>query len=347
MRTVAYLAVAPEGRTHAEASGCATGAVPGLRTLTEAIHAEGAAASAQIGHAGPVANARSNQAPEPRAVEALQPAVDALHSRRDRDRSRAHHDGLRRAARLVEEAGFDAVEVHLGHNYLLSSFLSPEPQRPQGPVRRLAREPGRFSREIVRRASATPSAGDVAVTAKLNMVDGYPGGHEDRRQPRSSPTCSRRTAASTPSCSPAGSCYANPMFLFRGDAPLEEFADTLPWPMKIGFKLVRQEVHARPTRSRRPTSGRRPNGSSDSPRCHSSCWAASTTGRPSRWPRRGIRLRRDGPRPAARSRAHQKMQSGEQTEGQCIHCNRCMPTIYSGTRCILNDPDPIYPLVQR
>ena len=38
-----------------------------------------------------------------------------------------------------------------------------------------------------------------------------------------------------------------------------------------------------------------------------------------------------------------KMQSGEQTEGQCIHCNRCMPTIYSGTRCILNDPEPLYP----
>ena len=37
--------------------------VPGLRRLTDAVHAEGAAAAAQIGHAGPVANARSNGAP--------------------------------------------------------------------------------------------------------------------------------------------------------------------------------------------------------------------------------------------------------------------------------------------
>ena len=36
-----------------------------------------------------------------------------------------------------------------------------------------------------------------------------------------------------------------------------------------------------------------------------------------------------------------KMQRGEQSEGICIHCNRCMPSIYSGTRCLLIDPDPI------
>ena len=28
-----------------------------------------------------------------------------------------------------------------------------------------------------------------------------------------------------------------------------------------------------------------------------------------------------------------RLQSGRQTAGECIHCNRCMPTIYSGTRC--------------
>jgi 2,4-dienoyl-CoA reductase-like NADH-dependent reductase (Old Yellow Enzyme family) len=28
-----------------------------------------------------------------------------------------------------------------------------------------------------------------------------------------------------------------------------------------------------------------------------------------------------------------RLQSGRQRSGECIHCNRCMPTIYSGTRC--------------
>ena len=62
MTTVAYLAVSPGGRTEGWQIWWRPEAVPGLRRLTDAIHAEGAAISAQIGHAGPVANARSNKA---------------------------------------------------------------------------------------------------------------------------------------------------------------------------------------------------------------------------------------------------------------------------------------------
>src|ERR1700677_1045326 len=62
MTTVAYCAVSPGGRTEGNGIWMRPEAVPGLRRLTEAIHAEGAAVSAQIGHAGPVANAKSNKA---------------------------------------------------------------------------------------------------------------------------------------------------------------------------------------------------------------------------------------------------------------------------------------------
>ena len=30
-----------------------------------------------------------------------------------------------------------------------------------------------------------------------------------------------------------------------------------------------------------------------------------------------------------------RMRSGASTTSLCIHCNKCMPTIYSGTRCVL------------
>src|SRR5580658_8408089 len=63
MSTVAYLAVSPEGRTDRHCLLLSEDTLPGLRRLTDAVHAEGAAAAAQIGHAGPVANARSNGAP--------------------------------------------------------------------------------------------------------------------------------------------------------------------------------------------------------------------------------------------------------------------------------------------
>ncbi len=63
MTTVAYCAVAPEGRTEYGQVWMREEAIPGLRRLTDAIHDTGAAVSAQIGHAGPVANARSNGSP--------------------------------------------------------------------------------------------------------------------------------------------------------------------------------------------------------------------------------------------------------------------------------------------
>jgi 2,4-dienoyl-CoA reductase-like NADH-dependent reductase (Old Yellow Enzyme family) len=30
-----------------------------------------------------------------------------------------------------------------------------------------------------------------------------------------------------------------------------------------------------------------------------------------------------------------RMQADPGTRSLCIHCNKCMPTIYSGTRCVL------------
>jgi 2,4-dienoyl-CoA reductase-like NADH-dependent reductase (Old Yellow Enzyme family) len=34
----------------------------------------------------------------------------------------------------------------------------------------------------------------------------------------------------------------------------------------------------------------------------------------------------------------QRMQADRETKSLCIHCNKCMPTIYSGTHCVLAEP---------
>ncbi len=60
LTTVAYLAVAPEGRTHREQIVVGPDTRDGLARLAEAIHETGAAIAGQVGHAGPVANGRSN-----------------------------------------------------------------------------------------------------------------------------------------------------------------------------------------------------------------------------------------------------------------------------------------------
>ena len=116
MTTVAYCAVAKEGRTDRHQIHWQDEAMPGLRALTEAVQAEGAAISAQIGHGGAVAEPKGNGAP------ALAPSRH-FHKTSMSFAQEIDHAGIARvteahaeAARRAIEAGFDAIEVHLGHN---------------------------------------------------------------------------------------------------------------------------------------------------------------------------------------------------------------------------------------
>ena len=144
MTTVAYLAVAPEGRTDRHQIHLREEALPGLARLTEAVHAEGAAVAAQLGHAGPVANARSNQAQALSASRMLSP----LSMRMVRSATRADLVKVTRqyvdGARIAMRAGFDALEIHLGHNYLFSSFLSPNLNRRKDELGGSLTAPGRL-----------------------------------------------------------------------------------------------------------------------------------------------------------------------------------------------------------
>lgn len=236
MTTVAYCAVSPGGRTGGNQIWMRPHAVPGLRRLTEAIHAEGAAISAQIGHAGPVADARSNQATALAPVRFFNPIAMRFAqkaTREDIDDVLAAHA---HAARLAVDAGFDAVEIHLGHNYLASAFLSPLLNRRDDEFGGSLQNRAKVARGLVmavRRAVRQ----QVAVTAKLNMTDGIRGGitvdealttarwlQDDRGLDAIELT--------------AGSSLVNPMYLFRGDAPVKEFAAAFKPPLRWGIRMT-------------------------------------------------------------------------------------------------------------
>ncbi|MFC5479606.1 NADPH dehydrogenase NamA [Massilia suwonensis] len=97
--------------------------VHGLRALTDLLHSFGAKVGAQIGHAGrnadlpgivriaPSAIPFSAESPVPRAV-AIEEIPELVKS-------------FGRAARRAREAGFDVLEIHTAHGYLLNEFLSP------------------------------------------------------------------------------------------------------------------------------------------------------------------------------------------------------------------------------
>src|SRR4051812_10801826 len=123
MTTLAYLAVSADGQGAPGEIVVRPEAAPGLAKLVDAVHAEGAAVSAQLGHAGPVAAATGRKGLAPSRVFGPM-SMRFTRAATDDDIERITRE-FAAAAAVLRDAGFDAVELHLGHHYLLSAFLSP------------------------------------------------------------------------------------------------------------------------------------------------------------------------------------------------------------------------------
>jgi 2,4-dienoyl-CoA reductase-like NADH-dependent reductase (Old Yellow Enzyme family) len=236
MTTVAYCAVTPGGRTDGWQLWMRPEAVPGLRRLTDAIHAEGAAISAQIGHAGPVANARTNKAKAYAPVRFFNPLSMRFAKKASRDDiddiTKAHAN----AARLAIESGFDAVEIHLGHNYLASSFLSPLINRRTDEFGGSLENRAKVARGLV--TAVRQAVGDrIAVTAKLNMSDGVRGGISLEESLQTAKWLEQDGGLDALELT-AGSSLLNPLYLFRGDAPIKEFAGAFKPPLRWGIRMT-------------------------------------------------------------------------------------------------------------
>ncbi|WP_419992510.1 NADH:flavin oxidoreductase [Streptomyces boninensis] len=333
MCTVAYCAVAPEGRTQRGQLWMRPEVLPGLRRLTAAVHETGAAVALQLGHAGPVADARSNRAPALAPMAGFNP----VSMRRDRAATPDDLDRIVRAhataARQAAEAGFDAVELHLGHNYLASAFLSPRLNRRDDAYGGSLRRRARLALEIGRAVRA--ELGDrIAITAKLNMSDGARGGltPEDSLQVAQWLQDDGSVDALTLT---AGSSLLNPMYLFRGEAPVKEFAAQFPLPQRVGIRLLGKKfLRSYPYE---------PLYLLDRARAFRRALSLPLVLIGGVTDRAGMeRAMAEGFDFVAMARALlrepdllERIRRAPDTRSQCIHCNRCMPTIYTGTHCPL------------
>jgi 2,4-dienoyl-CoA reductase-like NADH-dependent reductase (Old Yellow Enzyme family) len=332
MSTVAYCAVSPDGTTDGRQIVLTEDAVPGLRRLTDAIHAEGAAACAQIGHAGPVASPAATKHSALSPSRFRTPAFYKTRAATEADLARVKED-FSHGARVAVEAGFDALEVHLGHNYLLSSFLSPRLNKRDDEWGGSLENRARFPRAVVR--SVREAVGPrVAVTAKLNMEDGVRGGLEVEDSIEFAKMLQADGALDALELT-GGSSLLNPMYLFRGDVPRKEFGATMPGVLRIGFKIVgRRYFREYPFEEAFfMPNARRFRDALEMPLIL--LGGINTLDTINEGLAGGFEF-------VAMARALlrepdlvNQMWTGRSKEGLCDHSNKCMPTIYRGTRCVL------------
>lgn len=177
LTTVAYAAVEQRGLAFPHQLWLRPEAVPGLRRLTDAVHAAGAKASLQLAHCGNMARPSVAGGPAQAPSRRFNLSGPTLPQAMGGDDIIRVLRASGAAVHLARDAGFDAVELHAGHGDLISQFLSPYTNHRRdgygGPLGNRAR----FLFEAL--AYVKEAAGsDLAVLVKMNLRDGFPGGLE-------------------------------------------------------------------------------------------------------------------------------------------------------------------------
>jgi 2,4-dienoyl-CoA reductase-like NADH-dependent reductase (Old Yellow Enzyme family) len=333
LTTVAYCAVSPGGRVHRDTLVMSEELIPDLQRLTAAVHAEGAAVSAQLGHAGLVANTRSNRRPTlAPSTRFSAPAMGRVKAATP-DQLDDVVDDFVKAASVAVSADFDALEIHLGHNYLLSSFLSPNLNRRRDDFGGSLENRARFPRRVVEAVRAEVGA-DVAVLAKFNMADGVRKGlwlDESLQFAQMLEADGHLDALELT----GGSSLLNGMYFFRGDVPLDEFIAVQPRAIRWGlrFYLPRifpsypfEEAFFLPFARQFRDELSMPLVLLGGINRRDTIVGAMDEGFEFVAMARALLREPD---------LVDKMQRQQTSAGLCIHCNKCVPTVYTGTRCVL------------
>jgi 2,4-dienoyl-CoA reductase-like NADH-dependent reductase (Old Yellow Enzyme family) len=170
-----YAFVSPEGRSsQGQLGACEDSLLTGLRNMTGAVHTEGGKIALQLVHGGCASNAGLT------GLEAVGPSEGGREGRpgcrpaNSEDIAKIISDFSEAAVR-AKQAGFDAVQIHAAHGFLLSQFLSPaynnRTDRYGGPLENRAR----LLLEVVQGVRKAVGAG-YPVLVKINSEDFLDGG---------------------------------------------------------------------------------------------------------------------------------------------------------------------------
>ena len=235
MTTVAYAAVTESGLSFDRQLVMRPEIIPGLRRLTDGIHSEGAAAGSQLGHCGnmshkdicgciPVGACTGFNLYSPTLVRGL---------RKEELPVLAKQFG--NAVNLAREAGFDSMEIHCGHGYLIDQFLNTyfnhRKDEYGGSLENRMRFMTMCIEEVMKAAKD-----DMAVIVKMNMRDGlkHPGTTLDESLQIAKRLQELGVHAIVLS---GGLVSATPMYVMRGEMPIKTMPHYMDkWWLKYGVR---------------------------------------------------------------------------------------------------------------
>jgi 2,4-dienoyl-CoA reductase-like NADH-dependent reductase (Old Yellow Enzyme family) len=241
MTTLAYCAAEADGRIHENMLYMHEGIRGPIEELARRVHAAGARLSGQLGHCGSFSKNRELVGKRPlgpsRGINALGlthglPFAGALTKSQIRERVAV----FGRAATFMKSAGFDAIEIHFGHGYGISQFISPRTNKRKDEYGGSLDNRMRFGLEVLSRVRAV--VGDAfPLLAKISMSDGVRGGtsYDDAVEIAA---LLEKGGIDAIICS-GGTSSMNPMLLFRGDSLQQGLIEQEKNPlMRLGLRLA-------------------------------------------------------------------------------------------------------------
>lgn len=245
MTTVSYCAVSRDGVAFSHEMWMREDILPGLSRLTEAVHKEGAKASLQLGHCGFFANkhaAGARPIGPSRKFCLFRYSISRAMTESDMERIR---EDFGKAAKMAIRAGFDAIEIHAGHGYLLSQFLSPWTNHRKDQYGGTLENRLRFPQSIIRRVREAVGP-DYPILVKMNCEDGFRGGLTILEAVEAAKAFEAAGASAlVPSC---GFTARTSFYMMRGQLPIMEYVKSEKNPItKIGMAMFgRFIIHETP-----------------------------------------------------------------------------------------------------
>jgi len=241
LTTLAYCAVSPNGRTFEEQMYLHEGILPDLERVTTAVHKAGGAISSQFGHCGYFTKNKALTVPKPlgpsaRLNEYGLTAGHPFSKAMTKQEISQTTEEYANAAKIALRAGFDAIEVHMGHGYLLSQFISPLINKRRdaygGPVENRVR----FPVEVVKRVREVVGS-NFPILAKINLSDGVKKGGAIIKEAVQVARALEAAGINALVMS-GGITSRSPFYLLRGGRPLKEMIAIDPSPIqRMGMRF--------------------------------------------------------------------------------------------------------------